>query len=1005
MASLAELEQQYEQKVAEREALNAQYQAGDVGVLPQIQALNVEIAALAREISSLTYPTASAAADVKASDDAAVQNPQAVGGFGQPLTFGANGRIVDPNVESGTNPPVITTIESQSVNNDAFGAQYGTTPGGPLEADDNGRAVPGGTAGVAAPPDDSGSRQVTSQIINSSFNGKITPQPNVLDQYASYTYSISWYLMAPNAYKRILETGKVTLGDFQLLVQSGGAPVGSTGGQSAQTPGQVSLNDPTVIGAARSPYFQYDYYIDSLDITNVLTGKGRGDSTNLTSINFTITEPLGITLIGNLRRAVEDYYTKLGTKTSWMAAEYALIIRFYGYDSQGRPVQVGKDRNSATDSRAVVEKFYPFNLNDIKTKPSASYSRVTYNIVGAPISHNIGYGTDRNVIRSDTSVSGRTVRDVLVGNVASANQPSPETDGRESEASSAPQSGDNQKNAPSKADGAGVVKFAGLAEALNKYQRQLVNQGVYEVADEYEIDFFPKELGDSLIVKDGTTNYSDTPLEDIKNASQAVNPEAQNANMASRTATAYAGTAITQFIDQQMRNSQYVTNQSKVYFDEVTGERKVRTPGKEVAWFRINVQATPKTEKVDKKRGEFAYKVKYLITPFNIVSHTSDYFPDPVFKGLHKSYKFWFTGENTQVLGWDLNYNLLYQSVMSDSPGMAALRSATNNNDIVRRTYQPFSNQSAQGAEGKTNEIAANLADSLYEPNSLHTIKLKIVGDPAWLQQGEVATGISEKTFTFRPFNDDGTINFQAGDVVFDVTFARPQDYDLNTGLADPAKNNTATNNKKTQEPENVTYYAKEVKSQFRNGQFEQILDGTVLLSFPQNVQTLQQNEARPSDNLGDKAGQDNTQNNLSPNVRVGDGVVDAQRASGTTSSEFTGTQYSPNLISSEITSLQTQTNDTADGSVSIASPSPQAESEPAESNGDVTPRPVISSAVTDAQALSSTPELAGPPRLPSAEDTTDWDNIPSYEIRGTSESLKQRPVTDQDPQLMNKEY
>lgn len=995
MASLAELEQLEAKLENEREALATRYRAGDVSVLPQIQALNAEISAVVRQINALLYPPASAAADVKASDDSAVQNPQAVGGLGQPLTFDAAGRIVDPNVESGTNPPVITTIESQSVNPNAFNAQYETSSG---YAD----AFPGGEPGTVTNDDaatSTSSNANTSKIINTAFNGKITPQPNVLDQYASYTYSISWYLMAPNAYKRILETGKITLGDFQLLVQSGGAPAGSTGGQSAQTPGQVSLNDPTVINAARSPYFQYDYYIDSLDITNVLTGKGRGDSTNLTDINFTITEPLGITLIGNLRRAVEDYYTKLGVKTSWLSAEYALMIRFYGYDSQGRPVQVGRDRNSATDSRAVVEKFYPFNLNDINIKPSANYSRVTYQIDGAPISHSVALGTDRNVIRSDTSVSGRTVRDILVGNVASANQPSPETDGRESESSSAPQGGDNQKNAPSKADGAGVVKFAGLAEALNKYQRQLVNQGVYEVADEYEIDFFPKELGDSLVIKDGTSNYNASPLEDIKNASQAVNPDAQSANFASRAATAYAGTAITQFIDQQMRNSQYVTNQSKVYYDEVTGEKKIRTPGKEVAWFRINVQATPKTEKVDKKRGGFAYKVKYLITPFNIVSHTSDYFPDPVFRGLHKSYKFWFTGENTQVLGWDLNYNALYQAVMSNSPDLAALRTATNNNDIVRRTYQPFSNQSAQGADGKTNEIAANLADSLYDPQSLIEIKLKIVGDPAWLQQGEVATGISEKTFTFRPFNDDGTINFQAGDVVFDVTWARPQDYDLNTGLADPSKNNTATNNKKTQEPENATYYATEVKSQFRGGRFEQTLEGTVLLSFPQNIQTLQQNEARPTDN------QSTTSNNLLPNVRVGDGVVDAQRASGTTSSEFTGTQYSPKLISSEITSLQTQTNDTANGSESIASPVPQAEPEPAESNGDVTPRPVLSSAVGDAQTAGSLPELAGPPRLPSAEDTTDWDNVPSYEIRGTSESLKNRPVTDQDPQLMNKEY
>lgn len=979
MASLADLEKQYEQALAEREALNAKYQAGDYGVLPQIQALNVEIAALARDISAQTYPPASAAADVKASDDSATQNPQAVGGIGQPLTFSANGRIVDPNVESGTNPPVIKTIESQSVNPNGFASQYETS-GGEREA------FPGGTAGVAAPGDDSATRQATAQIINASFNGKFSPQPNVLDQYASYTYSLSWYLMAPNSYKKIQETGKLTTEGLELLVQSGGAPTGSAGGTTSGS-----------AAPGRNTYFSHDYYFDNLEIKSFLQGKGSGISHNLSSLKFTIVEPMGISLIGNLRRAVEAYYTKLGlTGSSYLDAEYCLFIRFYGYDDQGRPVQVGKDRNSATDNRAVVEKFYPFTLTNIVAKPNHTGTQVEYQFDAFPIPYQINFGQDRNVVHNNAELRGRTVRDLLVGNKGKISPTDPGVDGRETESTSAPQSGNQGTGGAPKATATNAGQINGLMEELNRNQLLLLNQKLCEVVDEYELEFFPKELGDSLVVKTGLPLYDSTPMTKVTTGKDAVDPKTQSGNFASRTESVLAGTSVTQLIDKIMRNSQYVSDQSTIYYDEVTGERKTRAAMDQVAWFRINVQAIPKTEKRDNIRGCLAYKIKYIITPYNIVSGGSDYFPSPEVRGVHKKYDYWFTGQNTQVLSWDLQYNILYRLVMSSAPELAQPKT-TSNGDPVTRVYQPYSNQSSQGADLKTNEPNANQADSLYDPYSLNMVKLKIIGDPAWLQQGEVATGVSEKSFKFTPFNDDGTINFAAGDVVYSLTWNRPQDYDLNTGLMDPSKNTTASNGNPALNPESYQYLAKEITSMFKSGKFEQTLEGTLIIGDAPDTKKVKNDTERDTD-------PDNR--NLVPNVRVGDGVVDAQAASGTNSKGFTNTQQ-PNLISPAVTGINrpSDTDDTSNGSSSLSEPAPAADPTPAESNGDVTPRPLLSSTVGDAQASGTLPELAGPPKLPGAEDITDWDNVPSYEIRGTSESLKNRPVTDQNPQLMNKEY
>ena len=50
----------------------------------------------------------------------------------------------------------------------------------------------------------------TQQEVNASSNAptQITPQPNVLDKFGSYTYNASVYLMTPEQYQQMLQTKK-----------------------------------------------------------------------------------------------------------------------------------------------------------------------------------------------------------------------------------------------------------------------------------------------------------------------------------------------------------------------------------------------------------------------------------------------------------------------------------------------------------------------------------------------------------------------------------------------------------------------------------------------------------------------------------------------------------------------------------------------------------------------------------------------------------------------------
>jgi hypothetical protein len=101
---------------------------------------------------------------------------------------------------------------------------------------------------------------------------------------------------------------------------------------------------------------------------------------------------------------------------------------------------------------------------------------------------------------------------------------------------------------------------------------------------------------------------------------------------------------------------------------------------------------------------------------------------------------------------------------------------------------------------------------------------MRIVGDPAWLQQGECGIGISASAFNFSPFNPDGGINFDAQAIMFDVSFNQPVDYDFNTGIM-----NTSAMNRQGLPQEHYTFTAIECKSIFSKGKFEQELKGKLV--------------------------------------------------------------------------------------------------------------------------------------------------------------------------------
>jgi hypothetical protein len=751
--------------------------------------------------------------------------------------------VTDQNVDSGTNGPTRTFAQTQATPvgpgliqdpRDAD-AQAGGFYGG-------GIASPATQIGVGAGSDDAGSRNLTRVEIDNIFTETaITPRPNVLDQYASYNYVSSVYLIPREQYEQMMQTKRRNLTGSALLFQSGGAPT-----------------------SGRNPYFSNDYYIDKIEIKSFITGQGTGMTHNAKDINMTVVEPNGITLIDNLTRAVQQFFPDPQKKKDITSVIYLMVIRFYGYDDAGNLVRGGVARpDGSSDPNAFVEKYFPFIIKDIKFK--VANKLVEYDISAAAPHYQVNAGVARGTIPFNIELSGQTIKDLLSGPVqyannqtavaAGGNAPRPDLVGTYNYATGEFETGPGTTAtpAPPKANAAPTPKTTvrqGLMAALNEHQRSLVNSDKQKFADEYSIEFVgaanaPSAIEQAKLRPPGGLNKSATSMAVPKTAAEAKLGSKQSMDPNTRTQSATAGMQIVQFLDQVLRNSTYLKDQQLVEIDENTGESFFNgTPAQNVAWFKVSLEATAMLDKWDDIRNQYAYKIKYIISPYRLSQLNSKYFPTPKFTGVQKEYKYWFTGENSQVLSYEENINGLYYLTLSGANFNLTGSAPDETGQLIKYNFQTNSTESNQGADGQTNEIVANAAEQLLQPGAIKEANVTIVGDPAWLQQGEASLGQLRNQWNFGSFLPDGTLNFDAGQILFRIAFNAPADYNssegiMRPGLASSVAPGPVQGSSNGPAQINRVYIATKVTSSFNRGKFTQQLTGSLLLK-----QTTADNQA-----------------------------------------------------------------------------------------------------------------------------------------------------------------
>lgn len=640
-----------------------------------------------------------------------------------------------------------------------------------------------GSAGAASSSDDAARIQnQQAAVAGGAFDSSITPLPNLLGQYSSYTYALTWYLMTPEAMGR-LQNGDYSVLNSQIIIaQSGGV-----------------ANDQ------RNPYFDVDFYFEDMEFKTQLAGASNKAPSSLYEISFTIVEPNGITLMPRLTAAINGGMgTTGGSKQAWGSQNYLMAIRFYGYDENGNLAQVGLPLQGGQS--ALVTKYLPFIITDFEFK--VENKLVEYKFKGTVSGTYVATAQNQNSLMYNVELSGQSVKEILTTGttVTTGNQPGANAN-------------TNNGQTPDGATPKNTVRL-GLTAALNQWQQDLVKQGAVEYPHTYVIEFVDDEIANAKVtVKDGTTKGTGMPVRGT--AADKLDPNRQAMDPTVRLMDFTAGQQITQIIDQTIRNSTYITNQSNLTVAETT-QNVAPKANQGLTWFNISFQATPK--QYDAKRNDYAYTIRYIISKYRVVNMISPYFVPSAFPGVHKTYEYWFTGKNTEVL----SYEQVYTPKTVITIGNKSNTGSTATNDEYLQNPAPRSGESAQGAKGRTNDIAANAAEFLYGLDLTYA-DITILGDPAWIPQNEVVGVPATSEWSSKAFMADGTINFNSGQTLFEIAINAPADYDLSTGLMDPDTQISGILDnvgKENQARRRYVYMALDMTSHFNKGTFTQSIKG-----------------------------------------------------------------------------------------------------------------------------------------------------------------------------------
>jgi len=677
-----------------------------------------------------------------------------------------------------------------------------------------------------------------------------TGEVNVLHAFRSYTYNFTLagiqkeYLKDPSKY-RVSELDYV-------IIKSGGKgfqgivpPSDVTNAQSATVQSDLA-NDPTVGSSvtenniknveklksnnkdlisgfnANSPG-RFDMFIENVYIESLMVANEEGGNLSKpTKITFDVVEPYSIN--GFLEAL---HVTAIATGyTSYLSTPFVLKLEFVGYpDDQDLP-----------ESETVPEstRYYPIIITKCTIEITEKGTR--YKVSAMPV--NDRAAGESNVIKKPIKMAGSTVKEILKDFM------------------------DNlTKQASSVNPGADP---AGLATHN------------FETTDIYDIKFPSKDLekgwidtpeneiaGSILtdIAKNNNLFKMVAPEESTKrNAYKGQKPKNEGDSRVPYTPGKTViqfneGATVDNVITAIIRDSNYV----KDILKGLKAGKKIDDYGM-VEYFAVNIEVE-NLEKISEVSKEPFKKYTYVVTPYKVhISRIPPFGSEPyeekkLKKLVRREYNYLYTGLNTEILNFKLDFNYLFFEAVppamgnKESPSNKGTASKNGENTIQAKGTTPdqqkehqvplpptrATNIDTQATGGNalqpTHDPYSNMARAMHDAviNSKSALlkgEIEILGDPFYLVTGGM--GNYNPKLKNAVETKDGEAAYQYMEVLIGITFRNPVDINPETGMMEFDPNRI---------PFSGIYRVLKAKSTFKDGLFKQVLE---IMRF--NGQILDQN-------------------------------------------------------------------------------------------------------------------------------------------------------------------
>lgn len=236
-----------------------------------------------------------------------------------------------------------------------------------------------------------------------------------------------------------------------------------------------------------------------------------------------------------------------------------------------------------------------------------------------------------------------------------------------------------------------------------------------------------------------------------------------------------------------------------------------------ITWWKIDVQV--ELLDFDNWVGDFARKYTYRVVPYRI-HHTIFSNPNAAAIGYEqlageivKKYDYVYTGQNVDIIKFDIEIkNMFFTGINPASENRTAQASDPNSSGVTEKinnevkTGEGSANAAKAANLGRrrlkkdpalldrtyggagTKDVEQKVAEAFHRAFTdnvaeMVRVNLEVMGDPYWIVDSGYANYFANKVSEKAQETEDGTMNYESGDVFIYITFRTPVDINETGGL------------------------------------------------------------------------------------------------------------------------------------------------------------------------------------------------------------------------------